>query len=168
MMAERIRDRLCRADAIFLPMRSILILAILLLANVAWAQEPNGGAVVSAKSAHLDAAKKLAKFWSLDPQTNATLAKNDAGLIATKGFKQPSGLPLVFYRTAALYQQKSTKKHPLKNVDVMFFNNGDRASVPGMDGFYATAAQNILLGRSVQSQLKFLDTQWNKAAKSSG
>jgi hypothetical protein len=50
----------------------------------------------------------------------------------------------------------------------MFFNNGDRASVPGMDAFYATAAQNILLGRSVQSQLKFLDTQWNKAAKSNG
>jgi len=128
----------------------------------------NGGAVVSAKSAHLDAAKKLAAFWSLDPQTNATLAKNDAGLIATKGFKQPGGLPSVFYQTAALYNQQSTKQHPLKNVDVMFFNNGDRASVPGMDGFYATAAQNILLGRSVQSQLKFLDEQWNKAAKSNG
>jgi multiple sugar transport system substrate-binding protein len=124
----------------------------------------NGGAVVSAKSAHLDAAKKLAAFWSLDPQTNAILAKNDAGLIATKGFKQPSGLPPVFYQTAALYQQKSTKARPLKSVDVMFFNNGDRASVPGMDGFYATAAQNILLGHSVKSQLKFLDGQWNKAA----
>jgi len=123
----------------------------------------NGGAVVSAKSAHLDAAKKLAAFWSLDPQTNATLATNDAGLIATQGFKQPTGLPSVFYQTAALYQQKSTKQHPLKNVDVMFFNNGDRASVPGMDAFYATAAQNILLGRSVQSQLKFLDQQWDKA-----
>jgi raffinose/stachyose/melibiose transport system substrate-binding protein len=123
----------------------------------------NGGAVVSAKSAHLDAAKKLAAFWSLDPQTNTTLATNDAGLIATKGFKQPGGLPSVFYQTAALYNQSSTKQHPLKNVDVMFFNNGDRASVPGMDGFYATAAQNILLGRSVQSQLKFLDQQWNKA-----
>jgi ABC-type glycerol-3-phosphate transport system substrate-binding protein len=125
----------------------------------------NGGAVVSAKSAHLDAAKKLARFWSLDPQTNATLAKNDAGLIATKGFRQPTGLPAVFYQTAALYNQKSTTQHPLKNVDVMFFNNGDRASVPGMDAFYATAAQNILLGHSVQSQLKFLDQQWNKAAK---
>jgi ABC-type glycerol-3-phosphate transport system substrate-binding protein len=124
----------------------------------------NGGAVVSAKSAHLDAAKKLAAFWSLDPQTNAILAKNDAGLIATKGFKQPSGLPPVFYQTAALYQQKSTKARPLKAVDVMFFNNGDRASVPGMDGFYATAAQNILLGQSVKKQLKFLDGQWNKAA----
>src|SRR5689334_20134180 len=89
----------------------------------------NGGAVVNAHSSHLDAAKKLAKFWSLDSQTNATLAKNDAGLIATKGFKQPSGLPSVFYKTAALYNQKSTKQHPLKNVDVMFFNNGDRASV---------------------------------------
>ena len=124
----------------------------------------NGGAVVNAKSSHLDAAKKLAAFWSLDPQTNATLAKNDAGLIATKGFKQPSGLPPVFYQTAALYQQKSTKARPLKSVDVMFFNNGDRASVPGMDAFYATAAQNILLGQSVKKQLKFLDTQWNKAA----
>src|SRR6478672_2345000 len=125
----------------------------------------NGGAVVSAKSAHLDAAKKLAAFWSLDPQTNTILAKNDAGLIATKGFKQPTGLPAVFYQTAALYQQKSTKQRPLKNVDVMFFNNGDRASAPGMDGFYASAAQNILLGHSVNSQLKFLDQQWNKAAK---
>ena len=125
----------------------------------------NGGAVVSAKSAHLAAAKKLAEFWSLDPATNQTLAKNDAGLIATKGFKQPTGLPSVFYQTAALYQQKSTKKHPVKSVDVMFFNNGDRASEPGMDAFYASAAQNILLGRSVQSQLKFLDTQWNKAEK---
>lgn len=125
----------------------------------------NGGAVVNAHSAHLDAAKKLAAFWSLDPKTNATLAKNDAGLIATKGFRQPTGLPPVFYQTASLYNQKSTKAHPLKNVDVMFFNNGDRASVPGMDAFYASAAQNILLGRSVQSQLKFLDAQWNKAAK---
>jgi ABC-type glycerol-3-phosphate transport system substrate-binding protein len=125
----------------------------------------NGGAVVSAKSAHLDAAKKLAAFWSLDPQTNSTLAKNDAGLIATKGFKQPTGLPAVFYQTASLYQQKSTKKHPLKNVDVMFFNNGDRASAPGMDAFYASAAQNILLGKSVKSQLQFLDQQWSKAAK---
>src|SRR4029077_12084715 len=102
----------------------------------------NGGAVVNAKSAHLAEAKKLAAFWSLDPQTNATLAKNDAGLIATKGFKQPTGLPSVFYKTAALYQQQSTKQHPVKAVDVMFFNNGDRASVPGMDTFYATAAQN--------------------------
>src|SRR5258708_3645457 len=33
----------------------------------------NGGAVVSAKSAHLDAAKKLAAFWTRDPPTNATL-----------------------------------------------------------------------------------------------
>jgi raffinose/stachyose/melibiose transport system substrate-binding protein len=128
----------------------------------------NGGAVVSARSAHLDAAKKLAAFWSLDPTTNATLAKNDAGLIATKGFKQPAGLPPVFYQTAALYNQKSTKQHPVKHVDVMFFNNGDRASAPGMDGFYATAAQNILLGKSVQSQLKFLDAQWTKAESSNG
>jgi ABC-type glycerol-3-phosphate transport system substrate-binding protein len=124
----------------------------------------NGGAVVNAKSPNLEAAKKLAAFWSLDPQTNSILAKNDAGLIATKGFKQPTGLPAVFYQTAALYQQQSTKAHPLKSVDVMFFNNGDRASAPGMDAFYASAAQNILLGRSVQSQLKFLDQQWNKAA----
>jgi multiple sugar transport system substrate-binding protein len=124
----------------------------------------NGGAVVNAKSSHLAEAKKLAAFWSLDPVTNAILAKNDAGLIATKNFKQPSGLPPVFYQTAALYQQKSTKARPLKNVDVMFFNNGDRASAPGMDAFYASAAQNILLGRSVQGQLKFLDQQWNKAA----
>jgi raffinose/stachyose/melibiose transport system substrate-binding protein len=124
----------------------------------------NGGAVVNAHSPNLDAAKKLAAFWSLDPQTNTILAKNDAGLIATVGFKQPTGLPPVFYQTAALYQQKSTKSHPLKSVDVMFFNNGDRASVPGMDAFYASAAQNILLGRSVQGQLKFLDQQWNKAA----
>ena len=49
----------------------------------------------------------------------------------------------------------------------MFFNNGDRASAPGMDAFYASAAQNILLGHSVNSQLKFLDQQWNKAAKGS-
>ena len=125
----------------------------------------NGGAVVNAKSSRLDAAKKLASFWSLDPLANATLARNDAGLIATKNFKQPAGLPPVFYQTAALYNQKSTKARPLRNVDVMFFNNGDRASVPGMDSFYASAAQNILLGRSVQSQLKFLDAQWNKAAK---
>jgi ABC-type glycerol-3-phosphate transport system substrate-binding protein len=125
----------------------------------------NGGAVVSARSAHLDAAKKLAKFWSLDPQTNATLAKNDAGLIAVGGFKQPTGLPAVFYQTAALYNQRSTKQHPLTNVDVMFFNNGDRASVAGMDTYYAQAAQNIILGKSVASQLKFLDAQWNKAAQ---
>jgi ABC-type glycerol-3-phosphate transport system substrate-binding protein len=125
----------------------------------------NGGAVVNAKSAHLDAAKKLAAFWSLDPRTNSILAKNDAGLIAVKGFKQPAGLPPVFYQTAAIYQQKSTKQRPVKAVDVMFFNNGDRASAPGMDAFYASAAQNILLGRSVQSQLKFLDAQWTKAAK---
>jgi raffinose/stachyose/melibiose transport system substrate-binding protein len=126
----------------------------------------NGGAVVNAHSTHLEAAKKLAEFWSLDPQTNATLAKNDAGLIATKGFKQPSGLPAVFYQTAALYNQQSTKQHPIKQVDVMFFNNGDRASAPGMDTYYAQAAQSILLGKSVQSQLKFLDQQWNKAAQS--
>jgi ABC-type glycerol-3-phosphate transport system substrate-binding protein len=125
----------------------------------------NGGAVVNAHSAHLAEAKKLAAFWSLDPQANATLAKNDAGLIAVKGFKQPTGLPAVFYQTAALYNQKSTKQHPVKNVDVMFFNNGDRASVPGMDTYYAQAAQNILLGKSVAGQLKFLDAQWNKAAK---
>ncbi len=126
----------------------------------------NGGAVVNAHSPNLAAGKKLAEFWSLDPAANATLAKNDAGLIATKGFKQPAGLPSVFYQTAALYNQQSTKKHPVKSVDVMFFNNGDRASEPGMDAFYASAAQNILLGHSVQSQLKFLDKQWNKAEKS--
>ncbi|MFL5963414.1 MAG: ABC transporter substrate-binding protein [Gaiellaceae bacterium] len=123
-----------------------------------------GGIYVSAKSPHLDAAKKLAQFWSLDPKANATLATNDAGLIAVKGFTQPTGLTSVFYQTAALYSQKSTKKNPVKTVDVMFFNAGDRGSLAGMDGFYATAAQNILLGKSVNSQLKFLDQQWKKAA----
>jgi ABC-type glycerol-3-phosphate transport system substrate-binding protein len=123
-----------------------------------------GGIYVNAKSAHLDAAKKLAEFWSLDPKANATLATNDAGLIAVRGFQQPTGLTGTFYQTAATFSQKSTKKNPIKTVDVMFFNAGDRGSLAGMDGFYATAAQNILLGKSVMSQLKFLDQQWNKAA----
>ena len=46
MMTERTRNRPCGADAILLRTRSSLILAILLLANVGWAQETNGGAVV--------------------------------------------------------------------------------------------------------------------------
>jgi len=123
-----------------------------------------GGVFVSAKSANLDAAKKLATFWALDKKTDDALATNDAGLMTIKGYTPPSGLPGVYYQTAKLFTQPSTKKHKVKRVDVMFFNRGDRASAPGMDAFYASAAQNILLGRSVKAQLKFLDVQWDKAS----
>ncbi len=124
-----------------------------------------GGVFVSAKSDHLDAAKKLAQFWALDKKTDDALAKNDAGLITIKGYKVPSGLPAVYYQTLKLFNQPSTKTRKVKRVDVMFFNRGDRASAPGMDDFYAQAAQKILLGKSVQSQLKFLDAQWKKASR---
>jgi hypothetical protein len=33
-----------------------------------------------------------------------------------------------------------------------------------MDTYYARAAQNILLGKSVRSQLQFLESQWKQAA----
>jgi ABC-type glycerol-3-phosphate transport system substrate-binding protein len=124
-----------------------------------------GGVFVSAKSAHLAAAKKLATFWALDKKTDDALARNDAGLMTIKGYKAPSGLPRVYYQTLRLFTQPSTKMRKIKRVDVMFFNRGDRASAPGMDTYYAQAAQKILLGKSVQSQLKFLDTQWNKASR---
>jgi multiple sugar transport system substrate-binding protein len=123
-----------------------------------------GGVFVSAKSAHLDAAKKLAQFWALDKKTDDALATNDAGLMTIKGYKPPSSLPSVYYQTLRLFTQASTEKQKVKRVDVMFFNRGDRASAPGMDTFYAQAAQNIILGKSVQSQLKFLDAQWKKAS----
>ncbi len=123
-----------------------------------------GGVFVSAKSAHLEAAKKLATFWALDKKTDDALARNDAGLMTIKGYKAPSGLPRVYYQTLKLFTQPSTNRHKVKRVDVMFFNRGDRASAPGMDTFYAQAAQSILLGKSVPSQLKFLDTQWKKAS----
>jgi len=119
-----------------------------------------GGVFVSAKSEHLAAAKKLAQFWALDKKDLRTLAINDAGLMTVKGFKPPSGLPPVYYQTLALFDQP---KH-VKRVDVMFFNRGDRASVANMDTYYARAAQNIILGKSVQSQLKYLDAQWRQAA----
>jgi ABC-type glycerol-3-phosphate transport system substrate-binding protein len=123
-----------------------------------------GGVFVSAKAANLDAAKKLATFWALDKKTDDALATNDAGLMTIKGYVPPSGLPGVYYQTAKLFTQPSSAKQKVKRVDVMFFNRGDRASAPGMDAFYAQAAQNILLGKSVQSQLKFLDAQWDKAS----
>jgi ABC-type glycerol-3-phosphate transport system substrate-binding protein len=126
-----------------------------------------GGVFVSAKSSNLAAAKKLATFWALDKKTDDALATNDAGLMTIKGYKAPSGLTGVYYRTLGLFTQPNTKKIRVKRVDVMFFNRGDRASAPGMDAFYATAAQNILLGKSVQSQLKFLDQQWDKAQQRS-
>ena len=124
-----------------------------------------GGVFVSAKSSNLAAAKKLATFWALDKKTDDALATNDAGLMTIKGYKPPSGLTPVYYKTLTLFTQPSTPKAKVKRVDVMFFNRGDRASAPGMDAFYATAAQNILLSRSVESQLKFLDQQWDKAEK---
>jgi ABC-type glycerol-3-phosphate transport system substrate-binding protein len=122
-----------------------------------------GGVFVSAKSSNLAAAKKLATFWALDKKTDDALATNDAGLMTIKGYTPPSGLTPVYYQTLKLFTQPAGKKTKIKRVDVMFFNRGDRASAPGMDTFYAAAAQNILLGRSVSSQLKFLDEQWNKA-----
>jgi ABC-type glycerol-3-phosphate transport system substrate-binding protein len=122
-----------------------------------------GGVFVSAKSAHLAAAKKLAEFWALDKLDMQKLAIQDAGLMTVKGFKAPSGLPPVYYKTLALFTQP---KH-VKRVDVMFFNRGDRASVANMDTYYARAAQNILLGKSVRSQLQYLDAQWKQAASQS-
>jgi ABC-type glycerol-3-phosphate transport system substrate-binding protein len=124
-----------------------------------------GGVFVSAKSANLAAAKKLAQFWALDKKTDDALATNDAGLMTIKGYEPPSGLPAVYYQTAKLFTQPSTATRKIKRVDVMFFNRGDRASAPGMDTYYAQAAQNILLGKSVDSQLKFLDVQWDKASR---
>jgi ABC-type glycerol-3-phosphate transport system substrate-binding protein len=123
-----------------------------------------GGVFVSAKSSNLAAAKKLAEFWALDKKTDDALATNDAGLMTIKGYRAPSGLPSVYYATARLFTQPSTPRQRVKRVDVMFFNRGDRASAPGMDTYYAQAAQSILLGKSVASQLKFLDVQWDKAS----
>jgi ABC-type glycerol-3-phosphate transport system substrate-binding protein len=120
-----------------------------------------GGVFVSAKSDHIAAAKKLATFWSLDPKTARTLAINDALIMTIKGFKAPKGLPRVYYQSMALFNQPKA----VKRVDVMFFNRGDRASVADMDRYYAQAAQNILLGKSVKSQLKFLDSRWNQASR---
>jgi raffinose/stachyose/melibiose transport system substrate-binding protein len=124
-----------------------------------------GGVFVNAKSPHLAAAKKLAAFWALDKKTDDALARNDAGLMTIKGYKAPSGLPRVYYETLKLFTQPGSRRHKIKRVDVMFFNRGDRASVPGMDAFYAQAAQAVLLGKSVQSQLRFLDAQWKKASR---
>ena len=119
-----------------------------------------GGVFVSAKSKHLDAAKKLAMFWALDQKTLTGLATNDAGLVTIKGFEVPKGLPDVYYKTLDLWNAQDG----VKRVDVMFFNRGDRASPAGMDDAYAKASQNILLGKSVDSQLKFLDSQWDRTA----
>jgi ABC-type glycerol-3-phosphate transport system substrate-binding protein len=119
-----------------------------------------GGVFVNAKSKNLDAAKKLAMFWALDPKTLTGLATNDAGLVTIKGFEVPKGLPDVYYKTLDLWNASDG----VKRVDVMFFNRGDRASPAGLDDAYAKAAQKILLGQSVDSQLKTLDSTWDRTA----
>src|SRR5260370_10842534 len=59
----------------------------------------NGGAVVNARSAHLDAAKKLAAFLSPDPATHAALPQKRARPIATTAGQQPGGRPAPLFPT---------------------------------------------------------------------
>jgi raffinose/stachyose/melibiose transport system substrate-binding protein len=120
-----------------------------------------GGVFVNAKSKNVEAAKKLATFWSLDPKTLSALAENDGGIITVKGFKPPEGLPDVYYETLDMWNEKGD----VKRVDVMFSNRGDRASVAGSDNFYGHAVQKIFLGKSVEDQLKAIDTAWDRAAR---
>ncbi|MEB8339504.1 ABC transporter substrate-binding protein [Streptomyces endophyticus] len=120
-----------------------------------------GGMSVSAKSEHVDLAKKFALAFNADKQNLDAVVKADGAIIAEKGYTPPAGMGPVYRATAKVYED-AVKADGI--VNAFLVETGDDALLPGMvDKSYAFA-QDIIAGRKDADEVtKDLDDEWAKA-----
>ncbi|MBO3745576.1 extracellular solute-binding protein [Streptosporangiaceae bacterium NEAU-GS5] len=121
-----------------------------------------GGLTVNAKSANVDIAKKFALAWQTDKDYLDTSAVADALFPAIKGYTLPAKDGTVFKAVYDLYQQAVQKNATLPSFG---WEQGDDGMVAGMPDKFGLTAQDIITGKKTPEQaLKYLDTEWDKAA----
>ncbi|TMR22877.1 extracellular solute-binding protein [Nonomuraea turkmeniaca] len=120
-----------------------------------------GGLSVSATAKNVAAAKRFALAFQLTKENLDASVKADALFPAIKGYTPPSGTGPVFKSVYDLWQQALAQK---ATVAPFGWEAGDTAMVPGMQGKFWSAAQDLVSGeKNVDQVLSFLDTEWEKS-----
>ncbi|WP_329565096.1 ABC transporter substrate-binding protein [Streptomyces sp. NBC_01361] len=120
-----------------------------------------GGMSVSAKSTHVDLAKKFALAFNEDRQNLDAVVKSDGAIIAEKGYTPPRGMGPVYRATAEVYDSAVAADGV---VNAFLVETGDDAMLPGTVDQSYSFAQDIIAGRKNADQVtKALDEAWAKA-----
>ncbi|NOU71232.1 extracellular solute-binding protein [Paenibacillus sp. LMG 31458] len=115
-----------------------------------------GPASVSASTKFPTEAQMFATEFVTDPVTVAEVVKSDA-LIPLEGQK-------VDFKYSPLFQKVIDISNQGKKVNAFGWENGDAAMIAGMTDEINKAAQNIILGKSVDAELATLDKKWDEIA----
>ncbi|MFD0618630.1 ABC transporter substrate-binding protein [Paenibacillus sp. GCM10027629] len=116
-----------------------------------------GPASVSATTKYPEAAQMFATEFVTDPATVVEAVKSDA-LIPLEGQTVDYVYPPLFQKVVEMSKQ-GTK------VNAFGWENGDAAMLSGMVDEFNKAAQNMILGKSVDSELAALDAKWDEVSK---
>jgi multiple sugar transport system substrate-binding protein len=120
-----------------------------------------GGLSVSATAKNVAVAKRFALAFQLTKENLDASVKADALFPAIKGYTPPSDTGPVFKSVYDLWQQALAQK---ATVAPFGWEAGDTAMVPGMQGKFWSAAQDLVSGKkNVDQVLSFLDTEWEKS-----
>lgn len=120
-----------------------------------------GGLSVSATAANMAAAKEFALAFQLTKENLDASVKADALFPAIKGYTPPDGTGPVFKAVYDLWRQAVEQK---ATVPAFGWEAGDAAMLPGMQGKFWSAAQDLVSGKkNVDQVLSFLDTEWEKS-----
>ncbi|KRF09942.1 ABC transporter substrate-binding protein [Paenibacillus sp. Soil787] len=113
-----------------------------------------GPAFVSSSSKFKEEAQMFATEFVTDPPNVLEVVKSDA-LIPLEG-------QTVDYNYSPLFKQVIELSKQGKKVNAFGWENGDAAMIAGMTDEINKAAQNIILGKSVDSELAVLDAKWDE------
>ncbi|MFF2480948.1 ABC transporter substrate-binding protein [Paenibacillus sp. NPDC058071] len=117
----------------------------------------DGPASVSATTKYPEAAQLFASEFVIDSATILEVVKSDA-LIPLEG----QDLEFTF---SPLFQKVLDITNQGKKVNVFTWESGDAAMIAGMTDEINKSAQNIIMGKSVDSELSLLDQKWDDIAK---
>jgi maltose-binding protein MalE len=120
-----------------------------------------GGLSVSATAKNMAAAKKFALAFQLTKENLDASVKADALFPAIKGYTPPADTGPVFKAVYDLWQRAIGQN---ATVPAFGWEAGDTAMLPGMQGKFWSAAQDLVSGKkNVDQVLSFLDTEWEKS-----
>ncbi|WP_158602301.1 ABC transporter substrate-binding protein [Cohnella endophytica] len=115
-----------------------------------------GPASVSASTKYPEAAQMFATEFVTDAQNVVEIVKSDA-LIPLDG-------QTVDYQYSPLFQRVIDLIGQGKKVNAFSWENGDASMIAGMKDEMNKTAQNIILGKSVDSELAALDAKWEQTS----
>ncbi|WP_188194772.1 hypothetical protein [Nonomuraea sp. SYSU D8015] len=120
-----------------------------------------GGLSGSATARNRAAAKKFALAFQLTKENLDASVKADALFPTIKGYTPPSDTGPVFKPVYDLWQQALAQN---ATVPPFSWEAGDTAMLPGMQGTFWSAAQDLVSGKKNVDQVPaFLDTEWEKS-----